>query len=324
MSEFLKALQLHIYEYGLFRECRADLGSQITSGFNSLRVFFSDMETQTFFRENGIASLVMEQFCKGNSALGSLVESLVKQTKYLINKTITTNILDFFEFHFLVAQTVHLINRRPVAFREALRSDTDFVPDAITPEMLIHGYHLTSLNTIPDLQNSPIILDPDWNLSVTGTKQIQSDYKKIKAARNKLNDVYHSEFLANLVYQAVDRKDRYKNVKHSKLEVGDIILLKDPYLKPTNYPMGRVTKVDTNALGETTSAWIIKGNREKVYRHAQTIIPLLKCTFLTTSDTDREMETNVNKVYRGETRRKRAAALKCIESNRELAKNNNC
>jgi hypothetical protein len=100
-EEFLRAIQLHVYDYGLFDQCRADLGSQITAGFNVLRGFFSDMETKSFLQEHGIEYVVFDQFCKGNSALGSLVESLVKQTKYLINKTITTQVLNFFDFHFL-------------------------------------------------------------------------------------------------------------------------------------------------------------------------------------------------------------------------------
>jgi hypothetical protein len=173
-----------------------------------------------------------------------------------------------------------MINRRPVAFKDGLRNTTDYVPEAITPEMLIHGFSLTSLNTIPNLQPSPDERDPDWNLSETNSIKITDEFQKIRKARDRLNNSYHSEFLSTLVNQAVDKKGRYESVKHSNLEEGDIVLLKDKYSKPTNYPMGKIIGVDVNSLGESTSAWILKGNKEKVYRHSCTIVPLIKKQFL--------------------------------------------
>ena len=33
----------------------------------------------------------------------------------------------------------------------------------------------------------------------------------------------------------------------------------------------------TNAQSETTSAYILKGNRERVFRHASSLIPIMQC-----------------------------------------------
>ena len=309
-KDFLRAVQLHVYEYGMFHECRADLGSQIGAGLNLLRTFFADMETKSFLHENGINPILMEQFCKGNSALGSLVESLVKQVKHLIGKSISNLVLEYFDFQFIVCQATHMVNRRPIAFKEGLRSSEN-VPEAITPEMLVHGCSLVSLNTIPSLQSSPDDGEPDWNLETSGVKGIRDDYCKIRKARERLYKAYHGEFLSRLIEQATDKNDRYKRVLHREMHVGDIVLLKDNFSKPTNYPMGRIVSTDINTLGETTAAWIIKGNREKVYRHATSVIPLLTCTepysSVVADDADIEQPPVVKK-------QRRKAAIACDEA----------
>lgn len=319
-SEFLRAMQLQVYEYGMFTECRADLGSQITAGFNLLRSFFSDSETKAYFHEKGIKCIVMEQYPKGNSALGSLVEALVKQTKYLINKSITNKVLDFFDFRFIVCQAKHMINRRPIAFKEGLRGDTSDMPEPISPEMLLHGFSLISLNTIPDLQPSAVDHDVDWNSEYMNSSKLADEYIKIRKAREKLNDLYHSEFMCNLINQSVDQKHRYKPVKHSKLDTGDLVLLVDKFLKPTNYPMGRIVSVETNNLGESTAAWVLKSNREKVYRHASSLILLLK-GFENSNNGCPELKQKDDNIKVDRIRTKRNTAIKADKFVKLLAKN---
>lgn len=76
--------------------------------------------------------------------------------------------------------------------------------------------------------------------------------------------------------QSLDKRDRYRPVKHKLLQVGDIVLLVEPFTKQTNYPMAIVYEVETNSIGEVTAAVVFKGKtREKVYRHATSLIRLL-------------------------------------------------
>ena len=70
---------------------------------------------------------------------GSLVEVCVKLVKRLIYGSIRNNVPSYFDFDFLVCQVVYLVNRRPIAFKEALRDNDAEVPDPITPELLIRG-----------------------------------------------------------------------------------------------------------------------------------------------------------------------------------------
>ena len=267
--EFLKAIQLHCFEYGIFESCISDLGSQIQCGAHSIKTFLSDHESRKFLNANGINDIEFQHYAKGNSSLGSIVESCVKQVKFMIYKSIGTKILDFFDFQFLIYKCVHLINKRPIAFRESLRSlPPDQIPTCITPEILLRGYDCTSVNVIPQLQPIEDVYEPN--------SSIKTEHDKLRKVREKLVEVYHVDFLANLIHQAVDKTDRYKPVARKIIKKGDIVLLVDKFHKRYYYPMGRVLSVETNSIGEVTAAKVVKGDtRETVYRHVTSLILLL-------------------------------------------------
>ena len=135
-----------------------------------------------------------------------MVEVCVKCTKSLLFGAVKNNILDEREFQFIVCQTVHIANRRPVAFKEALRDAvSDDIPDPITPESLVHGCDLASINIIPELQPVPT-LDPSWGQVPT----IRDNYHALRKVRDNLNKIYHSEFIGTLMKQSIDKKGRYK------------------------------------------------------------------------------------------------------------------
>ena len=87
VNDFLRAVQLHIFEYGVFNFCLSDQGSQIKSGTNLISTFLDDYETRAFFESRGIGKVEFHQYPKGNSSLGSVVESCVKLVKTMIVKS---------------------------------------------------------------------------------------------------------------------------------------------------------------------------------------------------------------------------------------------
>ena len=274
VSEFLRAFQLHSFEYGIPQLCISDLGTQLTAGSNVIRDFLKDHETKGYFNENGVQAINFEQYYKGRSELGSMVEICVKLTKRIIFKAIGKNVLALRDFEFLVCKTVHLVNRRPIAFKDGVRDSTEqSVPSPITPECLIRGYDLISVDVIPELQAYP---EYDWLPTDNPQSHIKSANEKLKKVRQKLIEVYNEEFLSNLVSQAVNLKDRYRPVTHKHIVQGDIVLIKEPFAKPSNYPMGVVKRVICNDAGEVTGAVVMKGKtRELLKRHSSTLIPLL-------------------------------------------------
>ena len=267
VQEFLRALQLHCNEYGQFSEFLSDLGSSLVAGTNSIKAFLSDHETQRYLGMHGVKEVKFQQYAKGNSSLGSIVECQVKQVKFLIQKSIKSNVLDYFDFETLISEAVSLINKRPVSFREDLSSlGADELPQSITPEMLLRGYDSPTVNLIPQLQ--PI--EDDWTPQASS---LSSEYDKLRRVRENMVKVYHEDFMVKLIAQAVDKPELYKPVLHKKIRAGDVVLLVDQHLKQYQYPTGRVLSVEYNSLGESTSAKILKGDtREIVNRHVTSLI----------------------------------------------------
>ena len=313
-SDFLRALQMHCYDHGLFQSCVADQGSQIQSGTNALYTFLSDYETKKFLSSYGIKEISFQHYAKGNSALGSLIETMVKQVKILIAKAIRGNVLDYFEFQLFVAKAVNLINKRPIGFKEGLRQSLpDEVPGCITPELILKGYESIPIGIVPQLE--PVEDD-------CGEVNVNEEYAKLRAVRERMVDLYHKEFLTNLVQQSVDKAHRYKPVMHTLIKPGDIVLLVDKFLKRYKYPMGRVLSVETNNLGEVTAAKIRKGDtREIVYRHSSSLILLMSPDSEEDSEPRLSDDRSVDKkVTVGKRRSERAAATECRRKLRNLEK----
>ena len=68
------------------------------------------------------------------------------------------------------------------------------------------------------------------------------------------------QFLTQFIDQAVNDKSRYEKFTHTRVEVGDIVLLKENCTKPTNYPMARVKRIQVNDLGVVTGTIVQKGS----------------------------------------------------------------
>ena len=322
VNEYLRALQLHTFEFGLPGLCISDQGSQLVAGGDVILDYLKDPEVKLYLEENGIKNLQFEQFFKGNSALGSMVQSCVKLTKRCLFGAIRNNVLDIRNFEFLVCQTVHLLNRRTIAFKEALR-DTDInktLPDPITPECLIRGYDLVSVNLIPELQRHPDLeLDEDY--LVSPCDKVKENYTRLRKVRSYLINIYHEEFLGNLIHQAANAKDRFKPVKHTLLQNNDVVLIKQPYSKPNQYPMGIVRDVTINELGEVTGVTLLKGKTGEVTkRHSSNLIFLFRPDVSSNEDKD-SLNHDSNSASNHTRGKRKAAKISALKTRQILQKN---
>ena len=276
VGSFLRSLQLHIFQHGIPERFWSDMGSSILSGCEIVKKMIDDPSVTDYFRENGIQPTTFASYPKGCNKLGGLVESVVKIVKRLLFGSIRNLVVERSDLEFLVEQIIHLANRRPVAFKESLRDNSvdEFVPSAITPENLVKGYDLISMNIIPELQDD-FDDDPDWS-SVDIHEHIRDSHRNLSKARNYLKNIYNEEFLKNLAYQATNESGRYKPANSDSIEVGDVVLLREQHYKPSNFPMGIIQQIVKNDIGDTTEVVLLKGNtREKVRRHVTSLIPLL-------------------------------------------------
>ncbi|XP_068214775.1 uncharacterized protein [Palaemon carinicauda] len=295
----------------------SDLGTQIVAAGNKITDFLNDPLTDEYFKENGINKIKFESYFKGCSSLGSLVETSVKMTKQMINKSIGTNILELRDFEFLICQVRSLVNKRPIAFKESLRDQDLHTLSPITPEMLLRGYEIVTVNLIPELQPLPEL--DEYSDHTSPSNLVKDKYTKIRKVRHRLFDLYQSEFMSTLLNRAIDTKDRYKPCKHDKIGVGDIVLIKDANVKPVNFPMGIVKQIITNNEGETTGAVVLKGRTaELTKRHVSCLIPLL---LFENSSEDKDLAGDLPKIstelsVRPKSTRK--AALEFIKKTKDI------
>ena len=224
-DSFLRALQSHVYEEGLPSKIFSDLGSQIVSAASNITNFLSGPTFQSYLTETGIDNVKFENYFKGNSSLGSLIEVCVKFTKKLIYSSIRNNVLFKPDFELLISKVKYLLNSRPLTFREGLRdSSSSEIPEPITPCVLVTGRDISCIYVIHFLE---IVNDEDVDWNCMGSNsQLKTEFSKLSRVHSKLGEIYNKEFVANLVAQSVDKSGRYLHVNHCKLKVGDIVLLK--------------------------------------------------------------------------------------------------
>lgn len=312
VREFLRAFQLHVFEFGMPEACHSDLGSQIVAGSKIISDFLQDADSKRFFKEQGMDPLRFTQFPKGCKQLGGIVEVCVKQVKRLLFSSLGKNVLKLEDFRFHVCQTVSLVNKRPVVLKEMLRDTSiDVPPSTITPEIIVKGYELPCLNIIPELQSPEV--DPGWYNGISNIQSMNDKFNSLTKVRSRLVELYNSEFLKTLIDQATNRDGRYKPVTPDHPRVGDLVLIKEEHTKRIDYPMARIKKVEFNYLNEINELVLLKGKTgEIVRRHPTAVIPLLSVDQDTINNEEPSLFQNVSR------RPERTAAVRGAEATRTM------
>lgn len=243
----------------------------------------------------------------------------VKAAKRLIYGSVRNCILHLQDFQFLIDRTNSLINKRPIAFKTAIRSNdcNEYLPSPITPETLIYGREVPSLTILPSLTEEFDVSDLPYNLENLNSHIINSSAKLSKCNR-LLVQLYNEEFLHTLSSQASDKPGRYTPVKNHNIEIGDVVLLKENHCKPGNYPLGVIKSIIKNSLEEVTEVSLLKGkSRETVRRHVTSLIPFMKNSDVIQKP--KHPQNAADEVKQNTTRRPvRKAAAECTLTNQRL------
>ena len=193
VKDFLRCLQLHIYEWGIPSRIFSDLGSQLVAAANITSDLLKHPSSMEFYDMHDMKPTTFEQYYKGRHELGSLVESCVKISKRLINGCIRNNILKLIDFEFIISQVIHFANKRPIAFQNFLRNtdvNNDDIPAPITPELLLRGYDTPSLAILPDSVETEDLVE--WDSREQNLRTIKLCSDKLQRVRANLKELYHS------------------------------------------------------------------------------------------------------------------------------------
>ncbi len=272
---FLRAFQDHVYEYGLPQSVHSDAGSSINSGFSWLREILDGIEVKDYFDRCNVKQPTFEQYPRGslNRGIPGFIESGIKMLKRFIYGAIKNNVIEFLQFSSIIKQAVCYANKRPLNSFSALRDqniNSSF--KIITPEVLKLGYETCVVEI-----NSPQKDIDEWSPHDSIDPRIAyKNVEQLVKIKNNIRNEYHAEFLYSLLDSAVHIKNKYLPVKHQVLEVNDTVLIKDPFVKPAQLPMGIITKIYKNSQNETTKVTVRKANRNSVTRDVSDIVLLLK------------------------------------------------
>lgn len=316
-ADFLRALQLHILDYGIMECVVSDNQPGFIAGFECLSRVLESVEVQDFLKTRGIKPFSFKPYPSGASFLGGAVESLVKQVKNVLYVSMSKNRLTAGQFIFLVAEAKALVNKRPIGFKKSLTNDNQAleVPFTLTPEILLKGYEVPSFNIL-SLGEENHVNDPTWVPGNTSRKDLFDYFDYLNAQRGKLQECYEMEFLDNLKWQATNSPDRYKQRTLTKLCVGDMVAIKSKMMKPFYYSRGIVTNIEYNDKGNINAVAIRKSNGESVRRHPSDLVLLYSVEGV---DKFEENENDLADEPINASRPQREAKTNCMLANKKLA-----
>ena len=285
-ESFLLALQSHIFEFGCPQSIVSDNGSPIVSSINLIHKYLDEPIVKDFLTENGISNLSFQPYPAKASFLGGFVENLVKQVKKMIHSSLGKLVLTYEHFELLVKECRMLMNKRPVACKRVLSDQSSHETfDALTPEMLIYGHEIPTIMVIPHLDS-----EHACSFSPHSHNDLFDKFDALRKAKHALEHRYHGEFIENMRYLGTNEKSRYDTKNAPKLNLNDLVTIRQDLCKPYNYPLGLITDIEYNDLNDPTAATIRKANGELVRRHISDLILLEKTSIEPVSQNHQNVE----------------------------------
>jgi hypothetical protein len=227
-DSFVAALRRFIARRGKPKIIWSDHGTNFVGAKNDLKEleqFLNNQRVQDHVSEFCTIQHIDWKFIPEKAPhFGGLWESAVKSMKYHL-KRVTTNVkLTFEECSTVLAQVEACLNSRPLV---ALPCDGEGI-NMLTPGHFLIGRPVESLPD-PSFSYRPISLLRRWHLCQNMVRQFWQRWKQ--------------EYLASLRRYAKWHKPT------RNISVGDIVVLHDGGLVPTQWPLGKVLKAFTGSDG---------------------------------------------------------------------------
>ena len=303
-EHLLLGLQQQIFEFGVFQNLVSDNGSPIVSSLGQIGEFIKDPIVQNFLTENNIKQLQFQPYPAKASFLGGFVENLVKQVKRMIISSLSKRILDYEHFLTLIKQCRMLINKRPVGCKRILSDQSSEIEfESISPEMLIYGREIPVISVIPQLDSEK----GDEYCPTSTRDDLFETFHDLRAVKHDLESRYHAEFVDSLRSLSTNQPGRYKKLKTTDFQVNDLVTIRQDLVKPYNYPLGLISSVERNDLGDVVAVKVRKSNGEIIRRHVSDIILLERSELEPSSDLASPLRTPTSPEVRSRPTAREAA-----------------
>ncbi|XP_055856101.1 uncharacterized protein LOC129919272 [Episyrphus balteatus] len=217
---FLAALKRFIARRGKCSVMYSDNGTNFQGAARVLSEMYKLVQSQTHNKK--VAEMLAGenidwQFIPPHSPhFGGLWEAGVKLVKQHLRRVVGDSVLTFEEMCTLLAQIEALLNSRPLC----ASSDSDL--DPLTPSHFLIGRPYTAIPE-PSFLETPINRLGRWELL---QNMMQGFWRR-----------WQTDYLTSL-----QQRPKWREAKRD-FEVGDLVILKEPNLPPSQWFLGRVTEV---------------------------------------------------------------------------------
>ena len=244
VRSFVLALIRFSNQFGIPEYIYSDNARSFVSGCNLIKRNLASDEFRDRFGNFDIKHLTIPLYAPW---MGSVWERMIKTIKLCLYKSIGRNPVELYELMTLLSDIQRAINSRPLTYR----CSTDTGLDIIAPINFISPYVKEGLMLKAAQNESSIFTDPPSKAEIINSLETRD------SLFNKFHKLWYDEYLLSLREQC---KDLYQEDFENKLQVDDIVLVKNPAKPRPYWLLGRVVALVVGDDGRVRSAKVKRGD----------------------------------------------------------------
>ena len=246
--------------YGICGYLYSDNGRYFTLAGNVLAKSYASSEFSEHLRKNNIKHFKIPIFA---AWVGSAWERILKIVKSCIGKCIGRSVLTYFEFLSLISSISNTVNSRPYSY-QASESVPELIP--LTPNSFLKPHGSDNLVFDPNDTNDPI-----WCQEPDSREKLIHTLSHLKDKFEHFKKAWYEEYLLGLREFS---RDLFQTDWVNRINVGDVVLVKNPNKSRVYWQMGRVTKLMPSTDGRIIVVLLKRADGQEVSCPISILYPL--------------------------------------------------
>ena len=185
--------------------------------------------------------------------MGSVWKRMIKTTKTCLFRTLGRAKFDYFQLLTMISDIQRAINSRPLTYRST--SDTEVLP--LTPNAFLHPNVYGNISVKTDSGGCP-------DIKPISRSQLLDDLPEKEKLLNNFKELWNKEYLLSLRESC---KDLHNMDFRNKIQVNDVVFIKNPAKTRPFWKLGRVTELFQGNDGNIRSAQITRGDENHNIQH---------------------------------------------------------